>query len=145
MQVRDLTMPQTIAQLLAISYTNVDSNLYYLTPSAMQVILAEGILKAKANFNEASYAPIFYRGDRNIRITYQYGYAVCPADAGDAIALLVAEQALAHVGSKTGGGDLTAEGYSRSYGKSGKWTHERRRMTRMALALLKTYMTGGGS
>ena len=134
-----------IVQLLAISYTNVDSNLYYLTPSAIQVIADEGILKAKANFNESTYIPIFYRGTKNVRIKYQYGSNDWPDWASEAGAMLLAEQALAFVGSQTGGGDLTTQGYSRSFGKSGKYTHMRRQLARDAIALLRPYMTAGGA
>jgi hypothetical protein len=131
-----------VVSLLSISYTNVNSNLYYLTPSAILLMQAEGILKAKSNFNDSSYIPIFYRGTRNIQVIYQYGYATIPADVNQAICALVAEQALASAASKTGGGDLSGEGYSRSFGKSGKYTHERRRLTREAMADLRGYMTG---
>lgn len=134
-----------IVQLISISYTNVDYNLYYLTPSAMQVIAEEGILKAKANFNEASYIPIFFRGDRNIRITYQYGYTTCPNDIARAMTLLAASETLQHVGSKTGGGNQGLPGISRDYGDAGKWTHLRKDMSLRAFALLRKYITGGGS
>ena len=102
-------------------------------------------MKAKANFNESTYIPIFYKGTRNIVIVYTYGYSTMPADVQEALSCLVAEQALAHVGSKTGGGDLSGHAYSRSFGSSGKWTHERRQLAREGLALLRPYMTGGGS
>lgn len=134
-----------IVQLISISYTNVDSNLYYLTPSAMQVIAEEGILKAKANFNESSYIPIFFRGDRNIRITYQYGYAECPGDIAEAIMCLTADVVLEHVASKTGGGNPGLPGINRDYGEAGKYTEHRRQITRQALALMRKYMVGGGS
>jgi hypothetical protein len=134
-----------IVSLINIHYTNVDSNLYYLTPSAIQVIPDEGILKAKANFNESTYIPIFYKGTRNIVIVYTYGYSTMPSDVQEAITCLCAEKALAMVGSKTGGGDLSGQGYSRSFGKSGKWTHMRRELAREGLATLRTYMTGAGS
>ncbi len=134
-----------IVSLIAISYTNVDSNLYYLTPTAMQVITDEGILKAKANFNESTYIPIFYRGTKNIRIQYSYGYSDYPQDVFDAVSMLVAEQALTFIGNRTGGGDLSTQGYSRSFGKSGKYTHMRRQLARDAYAILKKYMASGGS
>lgn len=134
-----------IVELIAISYTNVDANLYYLTPTAMQVIADEGILKAKANFNESSYIPIFFRGDRNIRITYRYGFADCPDDISMAIAQLVAEQALMHAGSKTGGGDLAVQAFSRGYGENGKWTHARKNLAKLAYSTLRQYVVGGGS
>jgi len=134
-----------IVQLLQISYTNVDTNLYYLTPTAIQVVAEEGILKAKANFNESSYIPIFYRGDRNLRITYQYGYANCPADVARAITLLAADLTLAHVANKTGGGNQGLPGISRDFGDAGKYTHIRHDFALRANSLLRKYMTGGGS
>ena len=131
-----------IVALIAISYTNVDSNLYYLTPSAMQVIPEEGLLKAKANFNESTYIPIFYRGDRNVRITYTYGFATMPPDVAEAITALMAEQALAHVASKTGGGaSASGQSYTKSFGDAGKWGNRRRELTAEAMALLKPYIT----
>lgn len=132
-----------IHELISISYTNVDSNFYYLTPNAIQVLKEEGILKAKAHFNESSYVPIFYKGEKNLRVTYKFGYLDYPADVAEAVARLVAEQALAHVGSKTGGGNLSAQGYSRSFGQIGKWTEARRNLAKTALAILKPRMTGG--
>jgi hypothetical protein len=134
-----------IVQLLQISYTNVDTNLYYLTPTAIQVIAEEGILKAKANFNESSYIPVFYRGDRNLRITYQYGYAECPGDVARAITLLAADLTLAHVANKTGGGNQGLPGISRDYGDKGKYTNIRRDFALRANSLLRKYMTGGAS
>ena len=134
-----------IVQLLQISYTNVDTNLYYLTPTAIQVIAEEGILKAKANFNESSYIPVFYRGDRNLRITYQYGYANCPGDVAEAIKCLTADVVLAHVANKTGGGNQGLPGISRDYGDAGKYTHIRRDLALTANALIRKYMTGGAS
>lgn len=133
-----------IVALLNVHYTNVDSNLYYLTPSALQVIAEEGILKAKANFNESTYIPIFYRGTKNVCVEYTYGYATMPTDVKEAVCCLCAEQALLHVGSKTGGGDASGQGYSRSFGQSGKWTHARKQLAREAYAILKKYMTAGG-
>jgi hypothetical protein len=134
-----------IVQLISISYTNVDSNLYYLTPSAMQVIAEEGVLKAKANFNESSYIPIFYKGERNIRITYQYGYASCPSDVAEAIMRLTASEVLGHIAGKLGGGNISVQGFSPNYGENGKYTQPRKDLAKTAAALLRAYMTGGGS
>lgn len=134
-----------IVQLMQISYTNVDANLYYLTPNAMQVIYDEGILKAKANFNESSYIPIFYKGIRNIRITYRYGYATCPGDVAEAIMRLMASEVLGHIAGKTGGGNNAVQGFSPNYGENGKYTQPRKDLAKTAYALLKPYMTGMAS
>ena len=134
-----------IVQIIKMGYTNVDTNFYYLSPTAVVIIAEEGILKAKANFNESSYIPIFYKGERNIAITYTYGYATMPADVAEAVKALTCERALGHVGSKTGGGDLSGEGYSRSFGGRGKWTHVRNDLAREGISLLRKYMSGATS
>lgn len=134
-----------IQQLISISYTNVDSNLYYLTPTAMQVISDEGILKAKANFNESSYIPIFFRGDRNIRITYSYGFNTVPAEVVEALTMLTACECLEHLASKTGGGNLTVQAFSRDFGDAGRWANHRKNLAKTAYALLRPYITGGFS
>src|SRR5512137_1060087 len=134
-----------IVQLMKISYTNVDANLYYLTPNAMQIIYDEGILKAKANFNESSYIPIFYKGVRNIRITYTYGYATCPKDVAEAIMRLAASEVLGHIAGKTGGGNVGVQGFSPNYGENGKYTQPRKDLVKTANALLRPYMTGMAS
>jgi len=131
-----------INKVISLSYTNVDSNLYYLSPNAMQIIADEGILKAKANFNESTYTPIFWKGQRNLRVTYEVGWATCPAAAAQAMKYLLAELALGHVADMTGGGSLSTNGYSRDYGKRGRYTNARNSLARRAHALLHQYMSG---
>ena len=131
-----------ILALINLSYTNVDSNLYYLTPSAMQVITDEGMLKAKANFNESTYTPIFWKGQRNLRVTYSVGFANCPNDVAQAMKYMVAESALGQIADQTGGGGLTVQSFSRDYGKRGRYTNIRNALARRAHALLLPYMTG---
>ena len=134
-----------IIALVNLSYTNVDSNLYYLSPNAMVVIQDEGILKAKANFNESTYTPIFWKGQRNLRVTYSYGYASCPTKIARAILFLMSEAALGQIADFTGGGSLTTQGYSRTFGKRGKYTDIRNSLARRAYALLREEMTGMAS
>ena len=131
-----------IIRVVSLSYTNVDSNLYYLSPTAMQVIADEGILKAKANFNESTYTPIFWKGQRNLRVIYQVGWATCPNDVAQAVKYLIAEAALGHVADMTGGGSLSTNGYSKDYGKRGRYTNARNSLARRAHAILRKYMTG---
>lgn len=131
-----------IVDLIAINYTNVPSNQFYISPMALQVIQEEGILKARANFNEANYVPIFARGERNLRVTYTVGYASVPADVARAVACLVAEQALGAVANRTGGGSLSVSGWSRNYGSRGKFAEARNDLARQAMAILRGYMTG---
>ena len=134
-----------VQSLLSISYTNVDSNLYYLTPSAILLIGEEGLLKAKANFNESTYIPIFYRGDRNVKVTYQVGFNQVPVDAFKGITCLLAERVLAHQASKTGGGAaMSGQGYNKSFGDAGKYGNRRKELAQEGMACLRQYMTGAG-
>ena len=131
-----------VVALINLSYTNVDSNLYYLTPSAMQIISDEGILKAKANFNESTYTPIFWKGQKNLRVTYTAGFASCPVDIATAILYLLAESALGIIADQTGGGGLSIQGYNRDYGKRGRYSNIRNTLARKAYSLLRLYMIG---
>jgi hypothetical protein len=131
-----------VIEIVNLSYTNVDSNLYYLTPTAMQLLGAEGIIKAKANFNESTYTPIFWKGQRNLRVTYKVGYANCPNDVAQAIKYFAAEALLGHVADQTGGGSLSVQNYSRDYGTRGRYSNIRNSLARRGLALLRKYMTG---
>ncbi len=131
-----------ILELIAISYTNIPSNQFFISPLAIQVINDEGILKARANFNEANYVPIFARGERNLRVQYRYGYTDMPSDVGRAITALVAERVLAHIASRTGGGSFNVQSFGRNYGPLGKFHDARRDLARMAIASLRKYMTG---
>jgi len=131
-----------IVALLSISYTNVPSDQFYISPLAIQVIADEGILKAKANFNEANYTPIFARGERNLRIQYSYGFSTAPPLVSHAVACLTAAKVLGHIASRTGGGNLSVQAFSRQYGNRGKFSNARDELARDGLALLRKYMTG---
>jgi len=131
-----------IVALLSISYTNVPSDQFFISPLAIQVIADEGILKAKANFNEANYTPIFARGERNLRIQYTYGFDEVPADVFHAVKCLTAEKVLGHIASRTGGGGLSVQSFSRQYGSRGKFTDIRNELARDGIAALRDYLTG---
>ncbi len=134
-----------ILSLVSISYTNVPTDQFYISPNTIQVIADEAILKAKANFNESNYVPIFAKGNRNIRIKYQVGYQDLPGPLAYAIKCLCAEQVLGHIANRTGGGNLNIQGWNRTWGNRGKFTEERNDLTRKGMAILKPLMTGVGS
>jgi hypothetical protein len=131
-----------IVDLTSISYTNVVANQYYISPLAIQIINEEGILKAKANFNEANYVPIFARGERNLRIIYTYGGTDYPNDIAHAIKVAMADRALGIIGSRTGGGSLGVQAYNRNFGEMGKYTDIRRMMAREIHAIMRMHTTG---
>lgn len=130
-----------IVALTEIRYVLGGSNFTILNLQNIEVVANEGILKAKRNYEEAYYLPVFARGDYNIRITYTYGYADCPEDIKEAITYLCAEQLLGFLGARTGGGSLTMQSYSRNYGTRGKYQDIRNDFSRQAYALLQPYMT----
>lgn len=131
-----------IVALLSISYTNIPSDQFFISPLAIQVIADEGMLKARANFNEANYVPIFARGERNLRIQYTYGFDEVPPDVAHAVKCLTAEKVLGHIASRTGGGGLSVQSFSRQYGSRGKFTDIRNELARDGIAALREYLTG---
>ena len=132
-----------IVDLISISYTNVVSNQYYISPMAIQIINEEGILKARANFNEANYTPIFARGERNLRIMYTYGGTDYPVDVFRLIVLGMTDRALIQIANRTGGGpSLGVQGFSRNYGPMGKFGEFRKEIAREIQAILRMRMTG---
>lgn len=133
-----------IIALISISYTNVPADQFYISPLAIQVIAAEGILKAKTNFNEANYSPIFARGRRNLRISYTYGLDNLDnyVDIKHAVVCLTAEKVLGHIASRTGGGNVSVQAFSRQYGDRGKFSSIRNDLARDAISLLREYLTG---
>jgi hypothetical protein len=109
--------------------------------NATELIPAEGMIKARTNYKEAVYGPIFPKGDKNIKVTYKYGYVDYPNDVKRAVALLVAAKSLALVGARTGGGSLTVQSHSRNYGPGGKYSDIRKELIASGYGLLKKYMT----
>jgi hypothetical protein len=131
-----------IVDLIAVSYTNVVANQYYISPLSIQIINDEGVLKAKANFNEANYTPVFARGERNLRVQYTYGGADYPPDVFHIITCGMAEKALAQIGARTGGGSLSVQAFSRNYGALGKYHDIRQDLARQILTLMRLRVTG---
>ena len=70
------------------------------------------------------------------------GFSSIPPDVYEAIMYLTAEAALGHIGSRTGGGSISVQGYGRSFGSRGKYTDIRNDLARQGISLLRHYMTG---
>lgn len=132
-----------IVSLDALSYTNVMSDQFVINILAIQVINEEGILKVRTNFNESTWVPIFAKGMLNLRIKYTYGYANMPDNIAEMVKYMVCEQILGQIEGRTGGGDLSAEAYSRGYGARGKYTHVRNMLSRNAYAIYRNQITSG--
>jgi hypothetical protein len=130
-----------IVAVTSIRYVLGGSNLTYLNLNNIEISKQQGILKAKRNYEESYYLPVFAKGDYNIEVTYTYGYATMPNDVSEAVKYLTCEQLLGFIASRTGGGDLSGEGWSRSFGTRGKYSAIRNDLARQARFLLARYMT----
>lgn len=129
-----------IVDVISLEYTNqvTEGNL----EEAIEVIASEGILKGISDYNEGLYAPLFKKGDKNIKVTYTYGTSDYPTKVFGAIKSLVAAKMLNNVGNRTGGGDLMVQAFSRGYGPNGKYTHKMKDLVAEGYALLRHWMTG---
>lgn len=131
-----------IVSLDKIEYVLGGSNITILNLGNIETIYAEGILKAKRNYEESYYLPVFAKAEKNIKVTYTYGTASAPGPIREAAIYLAAEKLLGHIGASTGGGNVGTQGYNKTYGVRGKYQDERNDLSRQAMALLKPYMTG---
>jgi hypothetical protein len=116
---------------------------FYLTPSSIEVISDEGILRIKSVATAAySVYSFFPRGVDNIKVTYKYGFsATIPNDLYQAIINLVSVEILRRLANETGGGSLSVQGFSRDYGMFGKYTDYRKSLSNQAIGVLKSYAT----
>jgi hypothetical protein len=129
-----------IVEVKAITLVTNPSNWIYVSPTAVEVIADEGILKLRAVLEAwTSYVPAFPRGKDNIKVDYVYGYASAPDDLVDAVNSLTAAFVLGHVGARTGGGSVNVPGIGRSYGARGKYEDIRRELERYAYAAIRKY------
>lgn len=130
-----------IVAVTEIKYVLGNNNLTILNLNNIEVINNQGILKAKRNYEESYYLPVFAKGDSNLKVTYTYGFADCPDDLKEAIIYLLAEQSLGFIGSRTGGGSVSMQGYSRTFGSRGKYSDERNDLARQAQSIMSKYIT----
>lgn len=107
---------------------------------SVELIGDEGMLRVKTNYPEGVYYPIFQRGSKNLKITYTYGTSDYPGQVHEAIIHLVAAFILVFIGSRTGGGSLGVQAFSRNYGKFGKYSDILQIIVPAGYALLRKYM-----
>lgn len=130
-----------------IALTNIEfvvgGGTWVFNLSNVELITDEGIIKAKRNFQETWIKPYFPKGNKNIKVTYTVGYAgsSIPDDLSEAIIFLTAEKILGLIASRCGGGDISIQAFSKSYGSRGKFTDFRNELARMGMAICRTYMT----
>jgi hypothetical protein len=128
----------SVDEIFLVSYNDVDTRLGI---GNVVLLKDEGILKAVGVFENYPYISIFPKGQNNVKITYTYGFATPPNEIKEAMTNFCAEQALGLIGNRTGGGDLTTQGYNRQYGSRGKYTIIRNDLARQGHALIQPYIT----
>lgn len=129
----------SVDEIFLVTYNDVDTRLGI---SNVVAIKDEGILKSVGVFENYPYVSIFPKGINNIKITYTYGFASTPNDIKEAMKMLTAYHILVHVGARTGGGSVSVQGHSRSYGSLGKYTDIIKLLYRSAYSILGDYATG---
>lgn len=116
---------------------DIDLTAYLLIPK-------EGIVKAiKAVSYLGSSRAGFPKGKKNIKVTYTKGYDAddLPLAIKQGIMYFTAEKMLAFLEGRGGGGDMSTQGFSKSYGADGKWTNIRNMLARMGWAMINDYFT----
>lgn len=137
-----------VNSIIKVEYIDSVNFTRELTLTSFALLPNEGILKGiRTEYLLSNNYPIFPRGNRNIKVTMNVGYAPgnLPDDLAEAVKLLTCEKMLAQLEGRTGGGDVGIQGYNKSYGSMGMYTHNRNDLTRQAYSLLATYMTGVSS
>jgi len=106
----------------------------------IDIIADQGILKAKITIDEFFKNVVFPKGNRNIKVTYKYGGNI-NNELRLAIKMLSCIPCLDLIEGRTGGGDLQTQCLTKNYGKMGKYTNIRIRLSNRAMAILRRYWT----
>lgn len=101
----------------------------------------EGLLICRGNVMEGIYLSYFPRGERNIAVTYTYG-GVLPDDLAMAVKKLLCASILKQLSSRTGGGDLTVQGFGRRYSNQGKYGIYIKQLTSDGMMIMRRYYSG---
>jgi len=131
-----------VVSVTKIEYVMGGDDEFPLNISNLQVLTEEGIIKAKSNMLNYPRTFVFMKGEKNIRVTYNVGWATVPGILKLAIKMLCAEQILGFIGARTGGGSISTQGHSRNYGTRGKYQDIRNDLKRQAQSLIGKYTTG---
>lgn len=83
---------------------------------------------------------IFRKGEQNIKVVYTIG--ALNAELEELILYQLAKICLNHIATRTGGGDLSTQGYSRNYGNRGKYTHLINELDKQSAEILSHYNSG---
>lgn len=136
----------SIVSLTYISGMDTISNLV----EAIKLDKKSGIIIKRALRIEGNFISIFPKGNKNILVTYKYGYedftdpdtSEVFTDVKEAIIYMAAKQVLIKVGARTGGGSISTQAWSRNFGSRGKYTDIINNLDQMAYEILRGHWTG---
>jgi len=135
---RQATEIVSISQIGSSDIDNsIDNSTVILIPGTGQLRRSFGDTNLGSNIN-------WPKGKKNIKVVYKVGGVSIPDDVKWALASWVAINALKLVSSRTGGGSLGVEGFSRDYGKVGKYSNIISQMWGDVYRTMQKYMTGVG-
>jgi hypothetical protein len=129
-------------EVIEISYVVAPDIDGRISLSNIILIPGEGIIKMKYGEGEFYYSKVFRKGRKNIKIKYKVGEATLPNDLKECIMCLVADMMLSFIADRTGGGNLSTQGWSRNFGEMGKYTNIRKKLNRLAISVIKRYSSG---
>ena len=132
---RDPTMVLTSVQLVSGEDVSGTINL-----GDLQLIPEQGIIKVKSGLSEYYEYRTFPKGNLNIKVQYTYGGSPSP-ELMRSVKLLECVNMLTLLEGRTGGGDLTVQQFSKSYGNMGKYTNIRKQLYKQALYIIRKYGT----
>jgi hypothetical protein len=135
-----------IVSLAYISSADIIPNL----SESVELNNEDGIIIKKAIVTEGNTTDLFIKGNKNIKVTYKYGYDnfidtvnnKILEDVKEAIVYMAVKQVLIQIGARTGGGSISSQAWSRNFGSRGKYTDIINNLDMMAYEILKPYMTG---
>jgi hypothetical protein len=126
---------KNIVSLTSIEFVRGGDVYSRIDIGSVDVISEKGILKAKVGIPEFYDYTIFPKGNNNIKIKYNVGGALTN-EVRKAIIKLCCIVILNNIEGRTGGGDLTVQGFSRSHGKAGRYHNIRSRLHAEAMYVI---------
>lgn len=138
-----------INEIVNIGYVSSFEIIYNMA-DAMEIDYASGILKLKSYTGDgASATSRFSKGEKNVKVTYTYGYTELVDGEGErkydlemAVKLWVAKMALNQIGARTGGGSISQQNWGRNFGPLGKYSDIIKQMDTQIYQILAGYKTG---
>ena len=129
---------RNITELVSIELVRGSDISGAISLSSLELITDKGIIKARSGYPEYYIQKIFPAGQNNIKVTYKIGSAY-PTDLMLAVKMLTAIAVLQNISSRTGGGDLSVQGFSRNYGGMGRYTVIIKQMDKRAHNIISKY------